>query len=152
MAKTKYFIPDKEKPHFNKEKGWIEKIEFLFRPYFEFDQNNSVKKFVLEILTHREFAFFRYAIAYEVTKKKNEISITLKGLTTDNQIFPDTGKAKARIEFDQLNGNYTFHFKRSTREENIFQFKIDPILNNIILKKELPDKKTNRKFIKLLAE
>lgn len=147
MAKIKYHIPEKEKPHFNKEKGWIEKIEYLIKPYFEFDQNNSIKMFVLEILSYREFAFFRYAIAYEVDKKKNEIIITLKGLTTDNQIFPHSGKAKTRIEFDNLVGDYIFHFKRSSGEENIFHFKIDPVLKNIILKKELPDKKTNRKFI-----
>ncbi len=84
-------------------------------------------------------------------KKKNEISIILKGLTTDNQIFPDSGKAITRIEFDNLAGDYIFRIKRARGEENIFHLKIDPILKNIILKKELPDKKTNRKFVEILG-
>lgn len=150
MAKTKYYVPEKEQPHFNKEKGWIEKIEFQIKPYFIFNQNNSVEKFALEILTYREFAFFRYSIAYDIVKKKNEIIITLKGLTTDNQTFPNSGKARAVIEFDYFAGDYIFRIKRSKREENTFHFKIDPIMKSIILKKELPDKRTNRKFVEIL--
>ncbi len=151
MAKTKYYVPDREQPHFNKEKGWIEKIEYQIKPYFEIDELGSIKKFVIDIFSFREFAFFRYSIAYEMKKKKNDIFITLRGLSTDNQIFPDTGKAKTRIEFEVLAGDYNFHFKRSSGEENFFQFKIDPIFKTITLKKELPDKQTNRKFVELLS-
>jgi hypothetical protein len=151
MAKTKYYVPEKEKPHFNKEKGWIEKIEYQIKPYFEFDENNSVKKFVIEIYSFREFAFFRYSIDYQLSKKKNDIYITIKGLNTDGQVFPDSGKASARIEFENLIGNYNFHFRRSSNEENIFQISIDPILKSIEVKKELPDKKTNRKFVEVIT-
>lgn len=150
MAKTKYFIPEKEKEHFNKEKGWIEKIEYQIKPFFVINENSSVDKFVLFLFSFREFAFFRYSIAYDLKIKKNEILITLKGLTTDNQIFPGSGKAEVKIEFENLMGDYTFRFKRSSGEENTFQFKIDPVQKNIILKKELPDKKTNRKFVEIL--
>ncbi len=150
MAKTKYFIPEKEQAHFNKEKGWIEKIEYQVKPFFVINDSNSVDKFVLDIFSFREFAFFRYSIAYDLSIRKNEILITLKGLTTDNQIFPDSGKAKVRIEFENLVGDYTFRFKRTSGEENVFQFKIDPVQKNIILKKELSDKKTNRKFVEIL--
>lgn len=151
MAKTKYFVPEKEKPHFNKEKGWIEKIEFQIRPYFISENSNASPDFVLEIFTFREFSHFRYLIDYELKKNGNDIQITLKGLTTDNQTFPDKGKANARIIIKDLIGSYNFIIKRSSGEENLFQFYIDPIQQKIILKKELPDKKSNRKFVELLG-
>ncbi|MCX8057627.1 MAG: hypothetical protein N3F03_08475 [Ignavibacteria bacterium] len=151
MAKTKYFVPEKEQPHFNEEKGWIEKIEYQIKPYFEVDENDKIKKFVLDIYSFREFAFFKYSIAYEVEKKKNDIFITLRGLSTNNQVFPDYGKARAQLEFDVLAGDYNFYFRRSSGEENLFKFNIDPVFKKITLKKELPDKKTNRKFVELLS-
>lgn len=151
MAKTKYFVPEKEKPHFNKEKGWIEKIEFQIRPYFVSENSNSSPDFVFEIFTFREFNHFRYLIDYELKKKGNDIRITLKGLNTDNKTFPDKGKANARIIFKDLIGDYNFIIRRSSGEENLFQFYIDPIQQKIILKKEQPDKKSNRKFVKLLG-
>ncbi len=151
MAKTKYFVPDKEKPHFNKEKGWIEKIDFLIRPFFISEDSNASPDFVLDIFTFREFTYFRYLIDYELKRKGRDIQITLKGLNTDNQTFPDTGKANARIIFKDLIGSYNFIIKRSSGEENLFQFYIDPIQQKIILKKELPDKKSNRKFVELLG-
>jgi hypothetical protein len=151
MAKQKYFVPEREQPHFNKEKGWIEKIEFQVKPYFEISNNNSYPIFVIDVFSFREFAFFRYTIDYEVKKKKTEFFITLKGLNTDNQVLPDRGKATARIEFGDLAGDYVFHFRRASGEENTFHFKIDPFKREIHLKKELPDKKTNRKFVELLG-
>lgn len=151
MAKTKYYVPEKEQPHFNKEKGWIEKIEYQIKPYFEVDELGSVIKFVIDVFSFREFAFFRYSISYEIKKKKNDVFITLRGLTTDGQIFPDHGKAKSKLEFEVLAGDYNFHFRRSSGEENTFVFNIDPIFKTITLKKETPDKKTNRKFVELLS-
>lgn len=151
MAKTKYFVPDKEKPRFNKEKGWIEKIEFQIRPYFNFENNNSRNDFILDIFTFREFTHFRYLIDYELKRKGSDIQITLKGLNTDNQTFPDTGKANAKIVFKDLIGDYNFVIRRSSGEQNLFQIYIDPIQQKIIVKKELPDKKSNRKFVELLG-
>ncbi|MEJ5304970.1 MAG: hypothetical protein WHV63_03410 [Ignavibacteria bacterium] len=151
MAKQKYYVPEKEQPHFNKEKGWIEKIEFQIKPSFEISKNNSKPVFIIDVFSFREFAFFSYTIDYEVVKKKTEFFITLKGLNTENQSFPGLGKARARIEFGDLAGDYVFHFRRASGEENVFHFTIDPFKGIIQLKKEFPDKKTNRKFVQFLG-
>lgn len=151
MAKTKYYIPEKEKPHFNNEKGWIEKIEFQIKPLFEVGVNNSRPHFVLEVYTFREFLHFKYVIDYDLKVKNREVLITIKGLNAENETFPESGKAYTRIVFeDYLMGEYTFKIKRSSGEENIFKFHIDSIQNKITLKKELPDSKSNRKFIEVI--
>ncbi len=150
MAKVKYHIPDKELPKVNKEKGWIEKYEFEIKPYFELLDSKVDKNFIIEISSFREFSFFRYLIDYEVKKRKNEFIITLRGLSTDNDFFPGSGKATSRIEFGALAGTYNFHFRRMSGEENLIQYKIDPIQNKITLVRLLPDKKSNRIFIKTL--
>jgi|GEM_PF-1610133 len=152
MAKQKYFVPEKEQPHFNKAKGWIEKIEYQIQPKFDITDNNLNPTFIVDVFSFREFAFFRYTIDYKVEKKKTEFFITLKGLNTDTQTFPDRGKAKARIDFGDLAGDYVFHFRRASGEENTFYFTIDPFKGEINLKKELPDKKTNRKFVELIGQ
>lgn len=151
MAKTKYHTPVKEQAHYNSKKGWIEKIEYQIIPGFDYSNNNSKLNFVIDVFSFREFAFFRYSIDFDLVKKKTNYFITIKGLNTDYQIFPDRGKAKARIELGHLAGDYTIYFRRASGEENIFYFNIDPYQGKFELKTELPDKKTNRKFVELIG-
>ncbi len=150
MAKVKYFTPERELPKNDLVRGWIIKYEYQIRAYLESNLNGKKSNLVLEVLSFREFAFFKYTIDYEMTIKNRDILIILKGISTDHKIFPDSGKAYAKIKFDDLAGEYNLYIKRQSGEENFFQIYVDPYQNKIEWKEELPDKKTNRKFVELI--
>lgn len=151
MARIKIQIPDKELPKKDPNTGWIIKYEYRFKPIFEIDNINSKKIFYVELSSTREFVHFNYDLDYKVTSLNSKIKIEILGLNTNNLNFPLTGRVVAKIPFDRLFGVYEFEIVRQSGESNIFVIDVDPLQNSIKLIKELPDKKTNRKFVEYIG-
>lgn len=152
MVRIKKEKPISELAVIDQYTGWTLKYEYQIKPYFEFDDTIKKNLFVIELLTYREFASFRYDIDYILTNKNREYKIKIKGLNSKDISFPYAGKATTKIKFDNLIGKYTFQIAKKNGEINSFDIRINPHERTVILEKEfLKDKKKHKKFVEYLG-
>jgi hypothetical protein len=152
MVRIKREKPISELAVVDKSTGWTLKFEYQIRPYFEFDEILKKDIFVIELLTYREFASFRYDIDYILTNENRTYKIKIKGLNSRDISFPFAGEASAKIKFSDLIGSYTFHIVKNNGETNSFKLKINPYDRDVILEGEfLKDKTKHKKFVKYIG-
>jgi len=152
MVRTKKEKPISELAVFDQNTGWIMKYEYQIKPYIEFDDILKKDIFIIELLTFREFASFRYDIDYILTNTNREYKIQIKGLNSRDIAFPFAGKAAAKIRITDMIGNYTFHIIKKNGETNSFDLKVNPYERLVILEREfLKDKKKHKKFVEYIG-
>lgn len=137
IDKLKKAIPKKKK----------EEIEFNCRIYFHYDKKTKKQKYRFQLETLKVFSALNYKISTQYRKEKNEIDISILGLTAQNDYLTKVQPATAEIDFEDLFGEYTLNIIKQDGSIN------SAILNFNIFKKEislvkefLPPKKNNGKF------
>lgn len=137
IDKLKKAIPKKKK----------EEIEFNCKIYFFYDSTYKKQKYRFQLETLKIFSALNYKISTQFRKEKNEIDISVLGLTAQNDYLVKAQPATAEIDFEDLFGEYTVNVIKQDGSIN------SAILNFNIYKKEielirefLPAKKNNGKF------
>ncbi|MBM4177014.1 MAG: hypothetical protein FJ213_12730 [Ignavibacteria bacterium] len=152
MVRTKKEKPASELAIIDESTGWTLKYEYQIKPVFEFDEILKKNFFIIELLTYREFASFRYVIDYILSNQNREYKIKIKGLNSKDISFPYAGKASVRIKLPSLIGLYTFHIIKKNGETNSFDLKINSYERSVILEREfLKDNKKHKKFVEYIG-
>lgn len=137
IDKLKKAIPKKKK----------EEIEFICKIYFYYDSVSKKQKYRFQLETLKIFSALNYKISTQSRKEKNEIDISILGLSAQNDYLVQAQPATAEIDFEDLFGEFTLNIIKQDGSIN------SAILNFNIFKKEielvkefLPQKKNNGEF------
>lgn len=137
IDKLKKAIPKKKK----------EDIEFNCRIFFHYDKKNKKQKYRFLLETLKVFSALNYKISTQQRKSKNEIDISILGLSAQNDYLTKVQHATAEIDFEYLFGEYTINIIKQDGSINSAILNFNIFKKEIALVKEfLPDKKNNGKF------
>lgn len=137
IDKLKKAIPKKKK----------EEIEFNCRIFFHYDKKTKKQKYRFQLETLKVFSALNYKISTQYRKEKNEIDISILGLTAQNDYLTKVQPATAEIDFEDLFGEYTLNIIKQDGSINSAVLNFNIFKKEISLVKEfLPPKKNNGKF------
>lgn len=137
IDKLKKAIPKKKK----------EEIEFNCKIYFHYDYVSKKQKYRFQLETLKIFSALNYKISTQYRKEKNEIDISVLGLTAQNDYLTKVQPATAEIDFEDLFGEYTLNIIKQDGSINSAVLNFNIFKKEILLIKEfLPQKKNNGKF------
>ncbi|MCX8105561.1 MAG: hypothetical protein N3D80_06805 [Ignavibacterium album] len=137
IDKLKKAIPKKKK----------EEIEFNCRIYFHSDKKTKKQKYRFQLETLKVFSALNYKISTQHRKSKNEIDISILGLTAQNDYLTKVQPATAEVDLEDLFGEYTLNIIKQDGSINSALLNFNIFKKEISLIKEfLPQKKNNGKF------
>lgn len=137
IDKLKKAIPKKKK----------EEIEFNCKIYFHYDSVSKKQKYRFQLQTLKIFSALNYKISTQSRKEKNEIDISILGLTAQNDYLVQAQPASAEIDLEDLFGEFTLNIIKQDGSINSAVLKFNIFKKEIELLKEfLPPKKNNGKF------
>jgi hypothetical protein len=95
----------------------------IFHHYDERAKRNVV---VFLVQTTKIFVSFRYEILLENSLEGNEIGIKIVGLHVPELLMPQTGPARGRKDYENINGGYTLNVTKQDKRVNTFHIEITP--------------------------
>jgi hypothetical protein len=126
-----------------------DKIEYLCKAFYGFDETEKKQYCVFALETIAEFTSFAYEISLDVIAEKREILIVLMGLKAMPNMAPNVQPARTDIPFEDLVGEYTIKVVKQDGAINAADFNFNIFKKEIKLLKEYkPKKKNNRLFCK----
>lgn len=124
-----------------------DKLEYVCKAYFYYDDVLKEQKYVFAVETVTEFVSFAYEVTVEVMKKKREIYLVLMGLKALTNLAPQIQPARTDVVFDDLIGEYTVYIVKQDGSINACKFDLNIYSREIkIIEKFLPEKENNREF------
>lgn len=122
-------------------------IEFKCKIYFHKDSDKAAQKYRFEIETTKMFSFLNYKLTAQARKTKKTIDISLLGLTAMNDYLAKVQPAAAKLDFEDLFGEYTINILKQDGSINSALVNFNVFKKEIELVSEfLPEKKNNSKF------
>lgn len=126
-----------------------DKLEYLCKAFYRYDQTVKKQYCVFAIETIIEFTNFSYEISVESIQEKNVINFILMGLKAKTNVIPLVQPARTELLFQDLVGDYTVNVVKQDGAINAAEFHFNILKKEILLKKQYkPKKKNNRLFCK----
>jgi hypothetical protein len=124
-----------------------DKLEYLCKAYYKFDQSVKKQYYVFAVETVAEFTSFSYEVSIEVIKEKNVIDLILMGLKAKTNVVPIVQPARTELLFEDLIGDYTVNVVKQDGALNTGEFHFNIYKKEILLIRQYkPKKKNNRLF------
>lgn len=124
-----------------------DKIEYLCKVFFKYDNTSKKQLYVFAIETVAEFTNFSYEISVEAVKEKNTITFFLMGLRAMPNMAPKIQPARTEIPFDELMGDYTVNLVKQDGAINTAKYHFNVFMKEIkLIESFKPAKKNNRWF------
>ncbi|MCC6549689.1 MAG: hypothetical protein IT279_06430 [Ignavibacteriaceae bacterium] len=82
-------------------------LEYHVRFYFSYDKITGKQYYVLALSTFRLFSQLNYSITTKIKKQKDQITINLLGLSTNNSYYTNSYAAVSFLRFEELFGDFT---------------------------------------------
>jgi hypothetical protein len=137
IDKLKKAIPKKKK----------EEIEFACKFYFHYDKKTKKQKCRIQLETIKLFTTLNYKISLQYRKIKNEIDISIFGLSARNDYLTEVKPAYEFVDFDDLFGEHIVNIIKQDGSINSVRVEFNLYKRQINLIDEfLPPKKNNGKF------
>ncbi len=137
IDKLKKAIPKKKK----------EEIEFNCKFFFHYDKKEKKQKCRILLETIKLFTSLNYSISVQSRKIKNEIDISIFGLSARNDYLTEVKPASEAIDFEDLYGEHIVNIIKSDGSINSVRIEFNLYKKQINLIDEfLPPKKNNGKF------
>ncbi|MCK6614468.1 MAG: hypothetical protein L6Q47_09540 [Ignavibacteriaceae bacterium] len=96
-------------------------LEYLIRFYFSFDKLTGKQYYIVEFSTFRLFSQLNYSITTKVKKQKDQITISLLGLSTNNSYYTNSYSAVSFLRFEDLFGDFTVNIVKQDGTVNSAQ-------------------------------
>jgi len=147
-------IPKARKKSIEKAKTTIplkkeDKIEYICKVLFSYDETTKQQFTVFQIRTLVHFSHFTYEITVDSQKERDEIDIVLKGLKAKTNFIPRSSPAVKDVKFDVVYGKNIVNIIKQDGSINSAEFDFNIYQKSIKLIKEfMPQKKNNRHFCK----
>lgn len=130
-----------------------DKIEYLCKAYYKYDDVTRKQYSVFAIETIVEFTNFSYEVSVEVIQKKNVFNFILMGLKAKTNVVPLVQSARTELLFQDLVGDYIVNVVKQDGAINTGDFHFNIYKQEILLTKQYkPKKKNNRLFCKFEIE
>jgi hypothetical protein len=137
IDKLKKAIPKKKK----------EEIEFNCKFLFYYDKHEKKQKCRILLETVKLFTSLNYRISVKSRKVKNEIDISIFGLSARNDYLTEVKPAYEAIDFEDLYGEHTVNIIKQDGSINSAKIEFNLYKKQINLIDEfIPPKKNNGKF------
>ncbi|MGE5400088.1 MAG: hypothetical protein ACM3S2_06775 [Ignavibacteriales bacterium] len=145
IPKTRKKKPENAKDAIPQKKE--DKIEYVCKALFKFDETLRKQFYVLRLETIAEFTSFAYEISVDAHIDRKVIDITILGLQTKMNYLPNIEHAKAECLFEDLVGDYTVNVIKQDGCINSAIYNFNIYNKQIkLLEKFMPPKKNNRLF------
>lgn len=82
-------------------------LEYYVRFYFEFDKVTGRQYYTIALSTFRLFSQLNYSITTKIKKQKDQITINLLGLSTNNSYYTNSYSAVSFLRLEELFGDFT---------------------------------------------
>lgn len=82
-------------------------LEYYVRFYFNYDKATARQYYIIELSTFRLFSNLNYSITTKIKRQKDQITISLLGLSTNNSYYTNSYSAVSFIRFEELFGEFT---------------------------------------------
>lgn len=82
-------------------------LEYYIRFYFDFDKTIGRQYYTAALSTVRLFSQLNYSITTKVKRQKDQITINLLGLSTNNSYYTNSYSAVTFLRFEELFGDFT---------------------------------------------
>lgn len=126
-----------------------DKIEYLCKAYYKYDDIARKQYSVFAIETIVEFTSFSYEVSVEVIKEKNVFNFILMGLKAKTNVVPLVQPAITELLFEDLVGDYIVNVVKQDGAINTGEFHFNFYKKEILLTKQYKlKKKNNRLFCK----
>ena len=99
-------------------------LDYTLNIFHHFDEQLKQNVVVFIVQTTKIFVSFRYEILLEDSHTAKDIYLKIVGLHVPELLMPQTGPARGRRDYQNLNGQYTLHVTKQDRTLNIFQIEI----------------------------
>ncbi len=137
IDKLKKAIPKKKK----------EEIEFNCKFFFYYDKQEKKQKCRILLETIKLFTSLNYRISVQSRKIKDEIDISIFGLSARNDYLTEVKPATEAIDFEDLYGEHTVNIIKQDGSINSVRIEFNLYKRQINLIDEfIPPKKNNGKF------
>lgn len=137
IDKLKKAIPKKKK----------EEIEFNCKFFFYYDKQEKKQKCRILLETVKLFTSLNYRISVQSRKIKDEIDISIFGLSARNDYLTEVKPATEAIDFEDLYGEHTVNIIKQDGSINSVKIEFNLYKRRINLIDEfIPPKKNNGKF------
>ncbi len=137
IDKLKKAIPKKKK----------EEIEFNCKFFFHYDLQEKKQKCRILLETIKLFTSLNYRISVQSRKVKDEIDISIFGLSARNDYLTEVKPATEAIDFEDLYGEHTVNIIKQDGSINSVKIEFNLYKRQINLIDEfIPPKKNNGKF------
>jgi hypothetical protein len=137
IDKLKKAIPKKKK----------EEIEFNCKFFFYYDKQEKKQKCRILLETIKLFTSLNYRISVQSRKIKDEIDISIFGLSARNDYLTEVKPATEAIDFEDLYGEHTVNIIKQDGSINSVKIEFNLYKRQINLIDEfIPPKKNNGKF------
>lgn len=124
-----------------------DKLEFICKAFFKYDEQLKKQYHVLAIETIVEFTAFSYEVTIEVIQEKNVINLIIMGLKAKMDAVPQVAPAVKEVYIQDLFGDYTINVLKQDGAINSAEYYFNLYKKEILLKKQYkPKKKNNRLF------
>ncbi len=100
--------------------------DYTLNIFHHYDERAKRKVVVFLVQTTKIFVSFRYEILLENSLEGNVIDIKIVGLHVPEVLMPQTGPARGRRDYENLDGGYTLHVTKQDKTVNTFQVEITP--------------------------
>lgn len=130
-----------------------DKLEYICKASFRYDQPEKKQLVVFRIETIVEFTSFAYEVSVEEMREKDQFYIILMGLKAHSNIVPGVQPAVKEIFIEDLVGEITVNLVKQDGSINAGIYKLNIYSKEIELVEEfIPPKKNNRHFSKFEAD
>lgn len=137
IDKLKKAIPKKKK----------EDIEFICKIFYHYDKKTKKQKYRILLETVKLFTSLNYSISVQSRKIKNEIDISIFGLSARNDYLTEVKPASEFIDFEDLFGEHIVNVIKQDGSINSVKIEFNIYKKEINLIEEfVPKKKNNGKF------
>lgn len=100
--------------------------DYTLNIFHHFDEKTKREVIVFLVQTTKIFVSFRYEILLENSLEGNVINIKIVGLHVPELLMPQTGPARGRRDYENLDGSYTLHVTKQDKTVNTFHVDITP--------------------------
>lgn len=137
IDKLKKAIPKKKK----------EEIEFICKIFYFYDKKEKKQKCRVLLETVKLFNTLNYSISLQHRKIKNEIDISIFGLSARNDYLTEVKPAYEVVDFDEFYGEHIINIIKQDGSINSIKIDFNPYKKQMNLVEEfIPPKKNNGKF------